>query len=301
MKLSLIIPFYNRSNSFPRLVKSIASQNLLNWEVLVCDDASSENVDVVKDICAKHGFKYLRLDENKGPAGTRNAGVASASGDYVVFLDSDDFLMEEFFSMYEKNLNDSSSEIGWCGIWEQGKEDSKKHVWLFDQKQLLPDIVMKGIRVGTNCGFYCRKDFFYKVGGFDENLRHAEDTDFIIRAAYLQPSLNVIDTTLIVVDKAGQNRVTQNFTEKAKAYEIIIAKNATYLNVHPSIAQQFEYKLGWSYMHSREDKMALIYFKKVLSKGWHTHSFILLLSCKVFGSLAAARIHFLLSALSKII
>lgn len=299
---SLIIPFFNRVSMFPRLASSIHSQITSDWEVIVCDDASTENVDIVKALCSNHRFRYHRLSNNRGPAGARNEGARIAQGHYLVFIDSDDYILPDFVMSYEFELMSTYSKLGWCGIKLSLSKANNKHntdVWLKDKERLDLDIIMKGIYAGTNCGFYCSADFFKQIGGFDETLRHAEDTDFLIRAAYCSPSIKVINSYLVAVDKQANGRVTLDFNEKSKAYEKIIFKNSHYLKTHPLIDVKFKYKLAWAYLHSSEKHKAIFLFRDILKIRFHCGAFFLLISTSILGVPTTCKIHFLVSDLQK--
>jgi glycosyltransferase involved in cell wall biosynthesis len=93
MKYSVIIPCYDAPESyFRRCLDSIKGQTLSPYEVICVDDCSP--VDTPK-ICEEYGFKYVRNEENLHNGGARNRGVKEATGDYVVFVNSDDYLVPE--------------------------------------------------------------------------------------------------------------------------------------------------------------------------------------------------------------
>jgi glycosyltransferase involved in cell wall biosynthesis len=297
---SLIIPFHNRGAMFPRLAESIKSQINDNWEVIVCDDASTENIDLVKVLCITNGFKYHRLIENRGPAGARNEGARIAEGQYLVFIDSDDYILPGFINRYEVELIGKSFALGWCGIeLASNSTNQNTDVWLKDKAILELDTVMNGIYVGTNCGFFCSAYFFNRIRGFDETLRHAEDTDFLIRAAYHSPFIKVINSHLVAVDKNMLGRVTFNFKEKVKAYEKIIFKNKCYLKSHPLIEVKFKYKLAWAYLHSHDKKNAITLFKSVLIRRFHYPTLFLFASTFFLGTAITCKVHFFISNLKK--
>ena len=93
MRYSVIIPCYDAPEEyFRRCLESIKGQTLKPYEVICVDDCSP--VDTPK-ICEEYGFKYVRNSENLNNGGARNRGIREATGDYVVFVNSDDFLLPE--------------------------------------------------------------------------------------------------------------------------------------------------------------------------------------------------------------
>lgn len=94
--ISLIIPTYNRADFIAVAVKSALAQTYLNFEIIVVDDGSTDNTEEV--IAAlKHPQLFYFKKANEERAAARNFGIKKAKGDYITFLDSDDFLLPHHF------------------------------------------------------------------------------------------------------------------------------------------------------------------------------------------------------------
>ena len=90
IKVSVVIPFFNRTGWAIQAIRSVLEQSHKNFEILLIDDGSSEDLSVLQEFIARDSrIKYYRQD-NAGPGSARNHGVALASGRYIAFLDSDD-------------------------------------------------------------------------------------------------------------------------------------------------------------------------------------------------------------------
>jgi glycosyltransferase involved in cell wall biosynthesis len=105
---SIVIPTYNRSSDLIRCLNSLVSQTYEDFEVIVCDNASTDNTkEVIEQYEKLLNLKYIYLTENSGgPARPRNIGAASAKGDWVCFLDSDDWYLDnklEYVSKLDLN------------------------------------------------------------------------------------------------------------------------------------------------------------------------------------------------------
>ncbi|MFI5349912.1 MAG: glycosyltransferase family 2 protein [Elusimicrobiota bacterium] len=88
-RVSVIIPVYNRSRSARRAVASVFAQTFKDFEVIVVDDGSTDDIaGALADWRTK--LRLIRLKRNQGPASARNAGLAAARGELAAFLDSDD-------------------------------------------------------------------------------------------------------------------------------------------------------------------------------------------------------------------
>jgi len=109
-KISVIIPTYNQGRLILRCIDSVLHQTFQDFEIIVVDDGSTDNT---KEILSAYGhpIRYL-FQQNWGPSRARNAGIGQAKGDYIAFLDSDDYFaennLEEKFQYLESN-----QQIGW--------------------------------------------------------------------------------------------------------------------------------------------------------------------------------------------
>lgn len=90
--VSIITPNYNAAPFLKRCFDSVLNQSYSNWELIVIDDASTdESLEIIKDYQREHEkMQCITLKENSGPAVARNKGIEQAKGDYIAFLDSDD-------------------------------------------------------------------------------------------------------------------------------------------------------------------------------------------------------------------
>ena len=110
-KLSVIIPLYNVEDYIVRAAKSIASQAFEGLEVVVVDDGST---DKSLEVCAKYlqgvDARFISQD-NTGPGGARNTGIFEASGEYIMFVDADDFLLPDAFKNILTKLENSKPDV----------------------------------------------------------------------------------------------------------------------------------------------------------------------------------------------
>lgn len=101
--ISLIVPIYNEAPFLPRCLDSIANQTVPFDEVILINDASTDNsYAIAKDYADKYGWQLIQNEQNLGLGKTRNVGIAIAESEWIAFLDSDDAL---FSSACEAMLN----------------------------------------------------------------------------------------------------------------------------------------------------------------------------------------------------
>ena len=90
--ISVVIPVYNRCEELRRALASLASQTIRNFEVIVCDDGSTDDIrGVVESFVNRIDLHYQRIENSGGPARPRNVAIRVARGEWISFLDSDDW------------------------------------------------------------------------------------------------------------------------------------------------------------------------------------------------------------------
>ena len=106
-KVSIIIPVYNSAKYITQCIESVINQTYKNIEIIIIDDNSTdESIEIIKKIKDKR-IKLISIKQNKGVANARNTGIKKATGDYICFLDSDDYWyknkIEKQIDFIEKN------------------------------------------------------------------------------------------------------------------------------------------------------------------------------------------------------
>lgn len=102
-RFSFIIPAYNSEKYIEKCIISIISQNIENYEIIVINDGSSDNtLSIVEKIKKEHSEIHIINQKNYGVSYSRNVGLKKAIGDYILFVDSDDFIEKDSLSDIEK-------------------------------------------------------------------------------------------------------------------------------------------------------------------------------------------------------
>ena len=96
LSLTIIIPVYNVERYLPMCLESIVQQHLSDYEVIMVDDGSTDGSGAICDEFAEHYPEFRVIHNgNGGVAAARNRGIEEAKGEYILFLDSDDFLVPD--------------------------------------------------------------------------------------------------------------------------------------------------------------------------------------------------------------
>lgn len=159
-KVSIIIPVYNVEKYIKDCLQSVAEQSYAGEiECLLIDDRGSDNsIDVAKEFIADYKgsiiFKVLTHEKNAGLSAARNTGLDNATGDYIYFLDSDDFIESNTISdLYAaiKSYNVAIS-IGYFTTFKDGRDSIYRKDWLFDTSRIIEpeDFVEKMLMEKSN-------------------------------------------------------------------------------------------------------------------------------------------------------
>ena len=125
--ISVIVPIYNVEKYLDRCVESIINQTYKNLEIILVDDGSPDNCTQMCDDYAKKDSRIRVVHkENGGLSDARNAGMEVATGEYVSFIDSDDYISLDFYETLFQTMIDNDSDIVECSVvkfYENGKFD----------------------------------------------------------------------------------------------------------------------------------------------------------------------------------
>ncbi|WP_195986701.1 glycosyltransferase family 2 protein [Clostridium sp. D53t1_180928_C8] len=120
MKISVVIPVYNSGKYLKRCIESIRNQKYDKWEVIAIDDGSSDNsYKILKEYSIKDKRIKVYTQKNQGPGAARNKGIEYATGKYIVFIDSDDYIEEYYFEEINKCIIRNNSDIIFIDIIQE--------------------------------------------------------------------------------------------------------------------------------------------------------------------------------------
>ena len=212
--ISVIIPTYNRYNFLQRALKSVYAQSLLPLEVIVIDDGST---DQTKEIQKEFPNIIYMYQINKGVSSARNKGIEKAQGEWIAFLDDDEWERDKLFLQIEFHKKNSEYLVSYT--------DEK---WIKNNNEIL--IPKKYHKPKTNffcdhlsyCNIapssvICHKKVFEKVGVFDESLTVCEDYDLWLRILR-EYKIGYIDKKLIRKYAGHKNQL--GFTSALDIYRV---------------------------------------------------------------------------------
>jgi glycosyltransferase involved in cell wall biosynthesis len=187
-KVSIIVPLFNAEKFAKRCIESVLMQTFKNYELILIDDGSK---DKTGEICDKYAEKDTRIKvihkNNGGVSSARNTGLDMAKGEWITFLDADDWIEPNFLLIVDNNSNDSIDWIfaQWRTIWDNGlpnEINNYEQEILFNNWEEIKNIWDKMANMDIcRCpwGKFFRRSVIesYKLR-FDNSLKYGEDTVF---------------------------------------------------------------------------------------------------------------------------
>lgn len=186
LRVSVIIPAYNRANYLPLALQSILDQSRVPDEIIVIDDGSSDGTSELAQAYEPR-VRYFSQD-HRGVAAARNLGLAVAQGDVIAWLDADDLWEPNFLATTLSILEEQPAVWGvYTGsilIDADGNKLTQSNIKSVSPADLYPALI-DGDLVIVTPGIVLRKNCFTEVGTFDAQLAMCEDYDMWLRIAHV--------------------------------------------------------------------------------------------------------------------
>lgn len=225
MKVSIVIPLFNRERLIVDAIDSIMKQSHENFECIIIDDHSTdESFDKARKYTEQDDRFIVRKRSSaiKGAPACRNEGVAMAAGDYLMFLDSDDLLsekcLEERLALYQV-YPDKDFIVTQIGIF---KEENGKATHYWNNLQGSDDIVnfLQGNSWQTSSTFF--RTEFVRQFRYDEEASSWQDMEFHLRVLLRQPDyVKIMDNEPHVLIRRDDNRTGMKATNKESYFKSV--------------------------------------------------------------------------------
>ena len=209
-RFSVVIPTYNRAKEIRRCLDSLVAQNFQDFEVLICDDGSTDDTSsVVSEYSHLLDITYRCGEHFGGPARPRNCGISLARAPYIAFLDSDDWWIPSKLRICLEALN-AGADVVSHDLYVAKRPDQRlflKKVRSRDLKSPVFDDLLAYGNGLLNSSVVVRKCFLIKIGGVSEDLDliACEDFDTWLKVSKLTDKFKRIPYTLGYYWQGGGN------------------------------------------------------------------------------------------------
>ena len=233
--ISIVVPCYNQAEYLDECLQSVLDQTYADWECIIVNDGSPDNTEetAIKWIEKDARFKYF-FKENGGVSSARNFGIDKALGEWILPLDSDDKIGNQYLELASKEFQ-NNYEFIYCKAEYFG---NRQETWVLKKYNYSAMLILNHIF----CSVFYRKTTWSRVGGYDSSFIYGvEDWDFIL--SVLQPSTKVLQLDYVgfYYRRSSESRDTfyNNSEERKIAVENQIYKKhlKKYLNFdkHPIV------------------------------------------------------------------
>ena len=236
--ISIVIPIYNAEKYLEECLNSIKNQTYKNIEVIMVNDGSKDNSET---ICKRFSeddtrFRYF-TKVNGGVSSARNLGLDNVKGEYITFIDADDWIAEKHLELLINSIKKTNSDIGVSSYKEFNNKDTyyirvytkqEKNLLNFEKMNrdkflsLFPKLMSANVCFNNAVSKLFRKDLVKNLR-FDTSIKYGEDLDFYFRLYLNVDSISYVDELTYVYRIHGDS-TTSNFNQEHAEQELNIFK-----------------------------------------------------------------------------
>lgn len=233
--VSIVIPYYNRIPKVLNSIDSVFKQSYENWELILIDDCSIENKTAIENVeigPQNQSITHLTNKTNKGPGFSRNRGIDTSKGQYLLFLDSDDSIKPRFLERLVGKGAEDTLFVYCTSKWSDGQiyKNSNK---IFEYA--LPTLLSENRPWHTSSILWNKKFIAY----FDVSLRNWEDYLFEFKSALNMNRIGFVNQSLVCINNDSVNGLSilseseSGLLDRVKALDLMLVELESIVN--PSI------------------------------------------------------------------
>lgn len=228
-KVSVIVPIYNSEKTLKKCIESIISQTYSNIEIILVNDGSKDtSLNIMKEYKEKDSRIIMISQPNKGVSGARNTGIKNATGDYITFIDSDDYIEKDMleetiniFKKYDCDVVRNNYKLAYKGgnvkFKDELEEEKNTLVEMKTQRNSIIKKVLLG-KVQSYSWLLTIKSEIIKKNQllFDEDILFMEDIVFLMRLLFVADNIFFYNEPKYYYYQSNNNSLTKNQTSYIK-------------------------------------------------------------------------------------
>lgn len=221
--VSIIIPVYNAAKTLNRCIESVLRQEYDDFEAIFINDGSRDNSgEILEDFAQKDKRIKIITQSNAGVSLARNAGLDEASGSYICFLDSDDYIESEYISKLTETIQFEDSDLAQCGYYELSPF-VKKPIVLHDFQKFYAEKVISQKQFQANLfngltgvlwGKMFKKEIIDALNlRLNPEISYSEDLIFVLRYSNEIKNIGIVYDNLYHYDRTNENGLSSKIDE----------------------------------------------------------------------------------------
>ncbi|MBO5342420.1 MAG: glycosyltransferase [Lachnospiraceae bacterium] len=220
--VTVIVPVYNAEKYIEACIQSVEAQSMESWELILVDDGST---DSSYDICQNYANKNKRIrvirQENSGVSVARNTGIQVATGKYITFIDSDDYIMSNHLQVLYSRMREDCCELAISNICLDCMGKKRNNIWLKGERTYSKQDYMKYVRdifPNVSVGSVCNKLFCAEIIRenellFDVDCNHSEDYFYNIKYLSFCHKIGISDEATYFYRLTGEESLSKSQTD----------------------------------------------------------------------------------------
>ncbi len=220
--VSVILPVYGVEDYIAKCIDSILNQSYVNTEIIFVNDCTKDNsINIIKEKIDKNNadrIKVLEHETNRGLSAARNTGVKAAKGDYILHVDSDDWIEPSMIEKMVIEAEKSNADIVICGVNIKTPKGIKINLpqHYDDKDEFIRNILYKNVPGSMWGKLISKKIYDEHVDAWSiEGINHGEDYATMPRILSYANRLSYVDEPLYDYNMLNVNSYTNNFSEKS--------------------------------------------------------------------------------------
>ncbi len=262
MLISIIVPVYNAEKYLSKCIGSILNQSFTNFELLLIDDGSSDNsLQILKEFERKDLRIKLFNHVNSGVSFTRNFGIKNSQGDFILFIDSDDWVEAGFIKDFTNAYAENPNELLVADLVRNGKRKAGYENKLFEIGKQSNEFIQyrNFLHNGGPCAkFFNRKILQDNQIFFHDKLTYGEDLVFLINYLRKVTHIRFLDAAKYHYEYNSNSASTKNHSfQNHYLFFKELNEFKNHLNLTDKLAEKYIYTLLWDVLESALNSFAL--------------------------------------------
>ncbi len=289
-RVTVVIPTYNRASLLPRAIRSVLAQTFSDFELLIVDDASSDNTEEVVAGFAGPQISHIRRQRNRGLAAARNTGIAAARGEFIAFLDDDDEWLPRKLETQVAIFDAAPARVGavHCGSVTIVSETGKTVVRLrptcrgnlYPRLRYFPNFLSIG---GSTLMF--RRGCFGRVGLFDEQFVVHQQYEMWFRVAREFEFESTPEVLVRCYLHGEASHISDNLPRRIDATEKFVAKHFEELRKYPKDLRRHYLRIGMMCTHAGQPRAGREWLARSMRLGFFQPKAWLYCACSLAPAL----------------
>ncbi len=255
---SVIVAAYNKADVIGSTLDSLLEQSFTDFEIIVIDDGSNDySAKLIAEYNSPKITYYYQV--NKGVSSARNKGVEISRGSYIVFLDADDQVENDWLFHFHHKIISFEADLVFCDVrtLDAIKNEVRVTSARFpygNNQQCESGIYLTG-------AFCIKADLLKKVGCYDSKLRFGENAELSIRMLHLSPKIAFTDQPGLIYN-LNQEGSGKNYLNRILDTEYVIQKHKSYFSKNVMTLQLYYQSIAFGYKKLKNKRKAFVFYIK---------------------------------------